>query len=113
MRSQRQGGGDGRGRDRIATTRTTELLGLLHLLAAGVGEPGTHGAVLHYLKAVRAVGADEAKAVLAELKKLPLDDFTPRAAALALTGASSPTSSRSRSRPPTSPSPPFPPPPPR
>jgi branched-chain amino acid transport system substrate-binding protein len=52
--------------------------------------------VLHYLKAVRAVGADEAKAVLAEMKKLPLDDFTTRAAALALTGASSATSSRCR-----------------
>ena len=31
--------------------------------------------MLHYLKAVKAAGTDEAKAVLAEMKKLPINDF--------------------------------------
>ena len=35
----------------------------------------TYDAVLHYLKAVRAAGTDEAKAVMAQMKKLPINDF--------------------------------------
>jgi branched-chain amino acid transport system substrate-binding protein len=31
--------------------------------------------VLHYLKAVKAAGTDEAGAVLAQMRKLPIDDF--------------------------------------
>jgi branched-chain amino acid transport system substrate-binding protein len=38
-------------------------------------QAGTYGAVLHYLKAVKAAGTDDAKAVLAEMKKLPINDF--------------------------------------
>jgi branched-chain amino acid transport system substrate-binding protein len=38
-------------------------------------QAGTYGAVLHYLKAVQAAGTDEAKAVMAEMKKLPINDF--------------------------------------
>jgi len=38
-------------------------------------QAGTYGAVLHYLKAVQAAGTDEAKAVLAEMRKLPINDF--------------------------------------
>jgi branched-chain amino acid transport system substrate-binding protein len=38
-------------------------------------QAGTYGAVLHYLKAVKAAGTDEAKAVVAEMKKLPINDF--------------------------------------
>jgi branched-chain amino acid transport system substrate-binding protein len=38
-------------------------------------QAGTYGAVLHYLKAVQAAGTDEAKAVLAEMHKLPINDF--------------------------------------
>ncbi|WP_395709713.1 ABC transporter substrate-binding protein [Reyranella sp.] len=38
-------------------------------------QAGTYGAVLHYLKAVRAAGTDEAKAVMAQMKKLPINDF--------------------------------------
>ena len=38
-------------------------------------QDGTYGAVLHYLKAVKAAGTDDAKAVLAEMKKLPINDF--------------------------------------
>ncbi|MFI4999186.1 MAG: ABC transporter substrate-binding protein [Reyranellales bacterium] len=38
-------------------------------------QAGTYGAVLHYLKAVQAAGTDEAKAVLAQMKKLPINDF--------------------------------------
>ena len=38
-------------------------------------QAGTYGAVLHYLKAVKAAGTDEAKAVLAEMRKIPINDF--------------------------------------
>ena len=38
-------------------------------------QAGTYGAVLHYLKAVQAAGTDEAKAVMAKMKKLPINDF--------------------------------------
>jgi branched-chain amino acid transport system substrate-binding protein len=38
-------------------------------------QAGTYGAVMHYLKAVKAAGTDEAKAVLAEMRKIPIDDF--------------------------------------
>jgi branched-chain amino acid transport system substrate-binding protein len=38
-------------------------------------QAGTYGAVLHYLKAVKAAGTDEAGAVLAQMRKLPIDDF--------------------------------------
>ena len=38
-------------------------------------QAGTYGAVLHYLKAVKAAGTDEAKAVLAQMRKIPIDDF--------------------------------------
>jgi branched-chain amino acid transport system substrate-binding protein len=38
-------------------------------------QAGTYGAVLHYLKAVKAAGTDEAKAVLAKMKELPINDF--------------------------------------
>jgi branched-chain amino acid transport system substrate-binding protein len=31
--------------------------------------------VLHYLKAVKAAGTDEAKAVMAKMKELPINDF--------------------------------------
>ena len=38
-------------------------------------QAGTYGAVLHYLKAVQAAGTDEAKAVMAEMRKMPVNDF--------------------------------------
>ena len=38
-------------------------------------QAGTYGAVLHYLKAVKAAGTDEAKAVLAQMRKIPINDF--------------------------------------
>lgn len=38
-------------------------------------QAGTYGAVLHYLKAVKAAGTDEAKAVLKQMKVLPINDF--------------------------------------
>jgi branched-chain amino acid transport system substrate-binding protein len=38
-------------------------------------QASTYGAVTHYLKAVKAAGTDEAKAVLAEMKKMPINDF--------------------------------------
>ena len=38
-------------------------------------QAGTYGAVMHYLKAVKEAGTDEAKAVMAQMKKLPINDF--------------------------------------
>ncbi len=38
-------------------------------------QAGTYGAVMHYLKAVKAAGTDEAKAVLAQMRKMPINDF--------------------------------------
>jgi branched-chain amino acid transport system substrate-binding protein len=38
-------------------------------------QAGTYGAVMHYLKAVKAAGTDEAKAVMAQMKKMPVNDF--------------------------------------
>ncbi len=38
-------------------------------------QAGTYGAVMHYLKAVQAAGTDEAKAVLAKMRQLPINDF--------------------------------------
>ena len=41
-------------------------------------QAGTYGAALHYLKAVRAAGTDEAKAVMAKMKEMPINDFMTR-----------------------------------
>jgi branched-chain amino acid transport system substrate-binding protein len=38
-------------------------------------QAGTYGATLHYLKAVKAAGTDEAKAVMAKMKELPINEF--------------------------------------
>jgi branched-chain amino acid transport system substrate-binding protein len=38
-------------------------------------QAGTYSAALHYLKAVKAAGTKEAKAVMAEMKELPINDF--------------------------------------
>ncbi|MBI3513206.1 MAG: ABC transporter substrate-binding protein [Proteobacteria bacterium] len=38
-------------------------------------QAGTYGAVAHYLKAVKAAGTSEAKAVVAQMKTLPINDF--------------------------------------
>jgi branched-chain amino acid transport system substrate-binding protein len=38
-------------------------------------QAGTYGATLHYLKAVKAAGTDEAKAVMAKMKEMPINDF--------------------------------------
>jgi branched-chain amino acid transport system substrate-binding protein len=36
---------------------------------------GVYGEVLHYLKAVQAAGTDDAKAVLAKMREIPINDF--------------------------------------
>jgi branched-chain amino acid transport system substrate-binding protein len=60
---------------------TPEARAFSDRFAKEIGRPpsfiqaGTYGAVLHYLKAVKAAGTDEAKAVLAEMKKIPINDF--------------------------------------
>src|SRR6266481_5313891 len=41
-------------------------------------QAGTYGATLHYLKAVKAAGTDEAKAVMAKMKETPINDFMTR-----------------------------------
>lgn len=38
-------------------------------------QAGTYGATVHYLKAVKAAGTDEAKAVMAKMRELPINDF--------------------------------------
>jgi branched-chain amino acid transport system substrate-binding protein len=38
-------------------------------------QAGTYGATMHYLKAVKAAGTDEAKAVMAKMRELPINDF--------------------------------------
>ncbi len=38
-------------------------------------QAGTYGATLHYLKAIKAAGTDEAKAVMAKMKQMPINDF--------------------------------------
>jgi branched-chain amino acid transport system substrate-binding protein len=41
-------------------------------------QAGTYSAAMHYLKAVQAAGTDEAKAVMAKMKSMPIDDFMTR-----------------------------------
>jgi branched-chain amino acid transport system substrate-binding protein len=43
--------------------------------APNIMQAGVYGEVLHYLKAIRAAGADEAKAVVAQMKRMPIEDF--------------------------------------
>jgi branched-chain amino acid transport system substrate-binding protein len=63
---------------------TPEARAFSDRFAKEIGRPpsfiqaGTYGAVMHYLKAVKAAGTDEAKAVLAEMRKLPINDFMTR-----------------------------------
>jgi branched-chain amino acid transport system substrate-binding protein len=38
-------------------------------------QAGIYGAAMHYLKAVKAAGTDEAKAVMSMMKQLPINDF--------------------------------------
>ena len=38
-------------------------------------QAGIYGAAMHYLKAVKAAGTDEAKAVMTEMRKMPINDF--------------------------------------
>jgi branched-chain amino acid transport system substrate-binding protein len=38
-------------------------------------QAGTYGATMHYLKAVKAAGTDEEKAVMAKMRELPINDF--------------------------------------
>ena len=40
-----------------------------------MSQAGVYSTVTHYLKAVKAAGTDEAKAVMAEMKKMPMNDF--------------------------------------
>ena len=38
-------------------------------------QAGDYSAVMHYLKAIKAAGTDEAKAVMAKMREMPVDDF--------------------------------------
>jgi branched-chain amino acid transport system substrate-binding protein len=63
---------------------TPEARAFSDRFAAAKGMPptmiqaGTYGATLHYLRAVKAAGTDEAKAVMAKMKELPINDFMTR-----------------------------------
>ena len=63
-----------RGRARAFTDRFAAAKGMPPTMI----QAGTYGATLHYLKAVRAAGTDEAKAVMARMKELPINDFMTR-----------------------------------
>jgi branched-chain amino acid transport system substrate-binding protein len=41
----------------------------------GMVQAGVYSSVMHYLKAVKAAGTDEAKAVAAKMRETPVDDF--------------------------------------
>ncbi len=41
----------------------------------GMVQAGVYSSVMHYLKAVKAAGTDEAKAVAAKMREMPVDDF--------------------------------------
>ena len=43
-----------------------------------MGQAGAYSATMHYLKAVEAVGTDESKAVMAQMKSTPVEDFFSR-----------------------------------
>jgi len=45
-----------------------------------------YSAVRHYLRAIQAAGTDEAKAVMAKMRELPVDDFYARGARLRIDG---------------------------
>ena len=49
-----------------------------HRAAPTMLQAGIYGATLHYLKAVQAAGTDEAKAVLAKMREMPINDFMTR-----------------------------------
>ena len=51
-----------------------------------MNQVGAYGAVLHYLKAVKAAGTDEAKAVMAKMRELPIEDAFIRNARLRADG---------------------------
>jgi branched-chain amino acid transport system substrate-binding protein len=38
-------------------------------------QAGVYGAIMHYLKAVQAAGADDAEAVMAKMREMPINDF--------------------------------------
>ncbi|HUM14220.1 MAG TPA: ABC transporter substrate-binding protein [Candidatus Nitrosotalea sp.] len=63
---------------------TPEARAFSDRFAAAKGMPptmiqaGTYGATMHYLKAVKAAGTDEAKAVMAKMKDTPINDFMTR-----------------------------------
>jgi branched-chain amino acid transport system substrate-binding protein len=50
--------------------------------APNMMQAGVYGAVLHYLKAIKVSGADEAKAVVAQMKSMPIEDIYPHCATI-------------------------------
>ena len=46
-----------------------------HKAMPTMGQAGTYSAILHYLKAVKASGTTDTKAVVAQMKATPVDDF--------------------------------------
>lgn len=49
-------------------------------------QAGVYSAVMHYLKAVQAAGTDEAKAVAAQMRKTPVNDFMTKNATIRVDG---------------------------
>ena len=40
-----------------------------------MAQAGTYSAIRHYLKSIAAAGTDEAKAVMAKMREIPVSDF--------------------------------------
>lgn len=52
----------------------------------GMVQAGVYSSVMHYLKAVKAAGTDEAKAVAAKMREMPVDDFFAKGAKIRADG---------------------------
>jgi branched-chain amino acid transport system substrate-binding protein len=47
----------------------------MHRRMPATGQAGDYSAVMHYLKAVKAINSDDAQKVMAQMKKTPVNDF--------------------------------------
>ena len=62
-----------------------------HQAMPTMAQASVYSAIRHYLQAIAAAGTDEAKAVMAKMREIPVNDFYARTAASAKTAAWSTT----------------------
>ena len=60
----------------------------LHRRMPAAGQAAIYSAIRHYLRAIEAAGTDEAKAVMAKMREMPVNDFLQRMAGCEKTGGS-------------------------